>query len=244
MTHPARALERGYGRRIEIALLAAVLVHAAAFVVAPPYVARPYRLESAPLRLVASGGFGLEPSAGTAVSGALQPSAPLPAIAPAPAIVTEQVRVEPSGARLTPQAASTPERGNGAAGSGMGSGGTGLGEPGDGETDGDAPPVFYAFDSPPVVVSRAEPEYPIAARLAGAEGLVVLNANVNARGHVMRVWVARATAPEALVESAIDAMYRFRFTPGSQQGIPVPCTVAVPFNFRLNLRIEISGGKP
>jgi len=238
MSHPARALERSYGRRIEIALLAAILVHAAAFVVAPPYVARPYRLESTPLRLVASGGFGLKTLSGTAVSGALPPSAPLPAMAPAPAIVTEQVRVEPSDARLTPQAASAPERGDG----GMGSGGTGLGEPGEGGTDGDAPPVFYAFDSPPVVVSRAEPEYPLAARLAGAEGLVVLNANVDAGGRVMRVWVASATAPEALVESAIDAMYRFRFTPGSQQGIPVPCTVAVPFNFRLNLRIESSGG--
>jgi protein TonB len=243
MSHPARALERSYGRRIEIALLAAVLVHAGAFVVAPPYVARPYRLESTPLRLVASGGFGLAPSSGAAISGALPPSAPLPAIAPAPAVVTEQMRVEPSDARLTPKAASAPERGNGAAGPGV-EGGTGLGEPGDGGTDGDAPPVFYAFDSPPVVVGRAEPEYPVAARLAGAEGLVVLNANVDARGRVMRVWVARATAPEALVESAIDAMYRFRFTPGSQQGIPVPCTVAVPFNFRLNLRIETSGGKP
>lgn len=240
MSHPARALERSYGRRIEIALLAAVLVHAVAFVVAPPYVARPYRLEARPLRLVAAGGFGLAPSPAASTAA---PSSHAPvAVEPEPAVVSEQLRVEgPSDAKVAPVPQATA-RGYGAAGPGMASGETALGGQGDGETDGDAPPVFYAFDSPPVAVGRAEPEYPLAARLAGAEGLVVLNANVDAHGRVMRVWVSRATAPEALVESAIDAMYRFRFTPGSQQGIPVPCTVAVPFNFRLNRRIETSGG--
>ncbi|HYQ96093.1 MAG TPA: TonB family protein, partial [Candidatus Eisenbacteria bacterium] len=66
---------------------------------------------------------------------------------------------------------------------------------------------------------------------------VVLNANVDERGRVIRVWVAQSTAPEILVEAAIDALYRFQFAPGSQQGIPVKCTVAVPFNFRLNVHL-------
>jgi protein TonB len=88
-----------------------------------------------------------------------------------------------------------------------------------------------------VVLSRVEPEYPVVARVQGSEGLVVLNANVDEHGRVMRVWVARSSAPEILVTSAIDAMYRFRFAPGSQQGIPVRCTVAVPFNFRLNIHL-------
>jgi len=231
--HPARALERGYGRRIEIALLAAVLIHATAFVVMPPYVARPYRLEATPLRVVAAGGFGVDRASVAAGKETTPGPAVTAAPSAAPRIVTEQLRVASVPAPET--GASLAARGTGAAEEGTpGGAAEGAGE--------GAPPVFYAFDSPPEVLSRAEPDYPLAARLAGAEGLVVLNANVDPRGRVMRVWVARSTAPEALVESAIDAMYRFRFTPGSQQGIPVPCTVAVPFDFRLNLRIESSGG--
>jgi len=226
--HPSRAMERGYGRRIEIALLAAGLLHAIAFVVMPPYVARPYHLPSTPLRVVATGGFGVERAPiETGSVPASAPDAPV-ALARTPAILTEQLRMEPG--------KEAPAAGAGVSPSQPGAGGA------EG-TDAGEPPLFYAFDSPPEIVSRVEPEYPLAARIAGAEGLVVLNANVSTSGRVMRVWVARSTAPEALVESAIDAMYRFRFTPGSQQGIPVPCTVAVPFNFRLNLRIESSGGK-
>ena len=226
--HPSRALERGYGRRIEIALLAAVLLHATAFVLVPPYVARPYHLPATPLRVVAAGGFGME----RAPVSAGPISVPTPAAnvsiarAPSPAIVTEQLRV------------SAEHEGSAARESS--SGGSSIG--GAEDSGEDRPPLFYSFDSPPEIVTRVEPDYPLAARVAGAQGLVVLNANVDTSGRVTRVWVARSTAPEGLVESAIDAMYRFRFTPGSQQGIPVPCTVAVPFNFRLNLRIESSEG--
>jgi protein TonB len=81
------------------------------------------------------------------------------------------------------------------------------------------------------------PEYPALAKSQGREGSVILNANVDERGRVIRVWVVQATAPEVLIEAAIDALYRFRFAPGSQQGVPVKCTVAVPFNFHLNVRL-------
>lgn len=228
--HPSRVLERGYVRRVEIAVVIAVAIHAVVFLVAPPYVARPYHLEAAPLRLVASASPGQD---GTSVGSeeAPAPSVPLPlppAIPSSPRIVTEQLRMvsesAPGVARGT--ASSVP-------------GGSFHGEGADGGTD----DVFYAFDSPPQVVTRVEPEYPLAARVAGAEGTVVLNANVDAQGRIMRVWVARSTAPEALVESAVDALYRFRFSPGSQQGVSVPCTVAVPFNFRLNVHVETTGGQ-
>jgi protein TonB len=87
------------------------------------------------------------------------------------------------------------------------------------------------------VLRSVVPEYPAIAKLREAEGTVVLNANVDERGRVIRVWVAQATATEALIQAAVDAMYRFQFSPGSQQGVPVKCTVAVPFNFRLNLHL-------
>jgi TonB family protein len=232
-THPSHRLDEGYYRRVEVALVVALGIHATVILLAPPYVARPYRLDAAPLRLVTAGGGG-------GPGGGSTPASPSLASPPAPstaafarvqaAIVTEQ---------LPPSAVAAPSTGSGAARKG-GTGAGGEGPPGgagSGWGDEGPPPVFYGFDSPPVVVERVEPEYPVAAKAREAEGLVVLNANVDERGRVIRVWVAQSTAPEILVTSAIDAMYRFRFTPGSQQGVPVKCTVAVPFNFRLNIHL-------
>jgi TonB family protein len=229
-THPSHRIDEGYYRRVEVALVVALGIHAALILLAPPYVPRPYRLDASPLRLVAAAGAWNPGTASTEGSrpiaspfGANVPQPQAAAFARVhPAIVTEQL---PSsiGAPASP--------GSGAEGQGS-HGGAGLGW-----VDEGPPPVFYGFDSPPVILESVDPEYPVAAKVREAEGLVVLNANVDERGRVIRVWVAQSTAPEILVTSAIDAMYRFRFAPGSQQGVPVKCTVAVPFNFRLNIHL-------
>ena len=160
--------------------------------------------------------------------------APLP-VSPQ-AIVTEQFRVSSKAEPAT----SIPALARGETGSrdtrSTAGGGNGGGAAGEGAGD-EAPPVFYEFDSPPRVLRSVVPEYPAVAKLREAEGTVVLNANVDEHGRVIRVWVAQATATEALIQAAVDAMYRFQFSPGSQQGVPVKCTVAVPFNFRLNVHL-------
>ena len=209
-----------YYRRVELAILLSVAVHAAAIPLVPPYVARPYKLDAPPLRLVA-GGHGGSGEQASVAPGETRTAAP-PARYRSAVIVTEQLRVPPT---------AVPSGSSGLATRG------GPGAPGGSEFGGEEgpPPVFYAFDSPPKVLASIVPEYPAAAKSQVAEGSVVLNANVDERGRVIRVWVAQATAAEALVEAAVDALYRFRFSPGSQQGVPVKCTVAVPFNFRLNI---------
>ena len=219
--------ERAYGRRIEIALVGAVTIHAAAFLLAPPYVAKPYHLPATPLRLVRAG----VPRAGIASAAVPAPAAMVASVPRAATLVTEQLPVESP----TPNAAGGPAGAGSSTGAPEGGGTSVSGE--------DGPPVFYAFDSPPTVVSRVEPDYPAAARLRREEGVVVLNANVDPAGRVTRVWVARATASETLVQAAVDALYRFRFQPGSQQGIPVPCTVAVPFRFQLDVHLVIQEGR-
>jgi len=234
--HDSRKLERSYYRRMEASALLAIGIHAAAVWLAPPYVPRPYTLAASPLRLVAAGragggGFGAS-SPPSAPRGA--PTADAPPRRSAP-IVTEQLRLSETAPPREPvrregrSAQGTQESGAGPGGDGS----RGSGLAGDDET----PPVFYAFDSPPRIIDRVVPEYPALARAQGREGSVILNANVDERGRVIRVWVAQATAPEILVEAAVDAMYRFQFAPGSQQGTPVKCTVAVPFNFRLNMHL-------
>ncbi len=209
-----------YYRRMELALVLALAAHAAVMLLAPAYVPRPYKLDATPLRLVAAGAA----SPGGTHVGTPQPGASQQQSRPwtagirrAAPILTEQLRP------AAPPSASLPSRD---------AGGAGL----DGTEDG-APPLFYAFDAPPRVLGRVVPDYPAHVKAAGGQGSVVLNANVDERGRVIRVWVAQATAPEALVEAAVDALYRFQFAPGSQQGIPVKCTVAVPFNFNLNVHL-------
>jgi periplasmic protein TonB len=212
-----------YYRRMELAFVLALAIHAAVMVLAPAYVPRPYKLDATPLRLVAAGAASSgRARAGTAGPAAVETQEPSPramtaGIRRAAPILTEQLH--PAG----PPSASLPSRDGGAAGL-------------DGSEDG-APPLFYAFDAPPRVLDRVVPDYPAHVKAAGGQGSVVLNANVDEHGRVIRVWVAQATAPEALVEAAVDALYRFQFAPGSQQGIPVKCTVAVPFNFNLNVHL-------
>ena len=233
--HDSRKLERSYYRRIEVSALLAIGIHAAAVWLAPPYVPRPYRLDAPALRLVAAGRAGIgafgaaSPPPAPTVNAASRRSAP---------IVTEQLRFS----ETAPAAAREPVRRDARAAQGTETSGGGPGRDGSARGSGlaggdETPPVFYAFDSPPRIVDRVVPEYPVLAKAQGREGSVVLNANVDERGRVIRVWVAQSTAPEILVEAAIDALYRFQFAPGSQQGIPVKCTVAVPFNFRLNVHL-------
>jgi TonB family protein len=224
LRHDARRLERSYYRRVEVAILLAVVIHAAAAWILPPYVPSPYTLDATPLRLVAAGRVdGTVRAQQVTPPASRQPNAP--AARRAAVIVTEQLRFSTQAEPMA--AASEPPRGAGESQSGSTLEGV----------DEAAPPVFYAFDSPPKILARVVPEYPALAKSQGREGSVILNANVDERGRVIRVWVVQATAPEVLIEAAIDALYRFRFAPGSQQGVPVKCTVAVPFNFHLNVRL-------
>lgn len=120
-----------------------------------------------------------------------------------------------------------------AGGVGEGAGGGGAAGSGEEEGIGDEPPVFYSYETSPRVVRRVEPEYPLKARVAGEEGTVVINVNIDAAGRILRAWVAESTASESLVEAALDAIYQFQFLPGKQGGYPVKCTVAIPFHFSL-----------
>jgi len=149
--HDSSRLERNYYMRVEIAILLALAIHAAVLVLAPSYVPRPYRLEASPLRLVMSGGTGAPRVAGfpgtTAAARAAGPVIPEPAAAAlaahrAPVIVTEQLKT------ATPAATA---RGMGRPGAGGTEGALGAGtDEGEGQGEGDgAPPLFYAYDSPP-----------------------------------------------------------------------------------------------
>ncbi len=228
-----RRLERSYYRRVEVSILIALAIHAAAMVLAPPYVPRPYKLDERPLRLVlAAGGGGTAEMAARAAHSDAPPTAARPILRPTSPRLTRELRYTPEPIQSLPPAASSGSQGSSDR-AGQGAPGV-AGEAGSYES---APEVYYAFDLPPRVIRSVVPEYPAAAKSQGGQGAVVLNANVDERGRVRRVWVVQATAPEILIQAATDALYRFEFAPGSARGIPVKCTVAVPFNFRLNVHL-------
>jgi TonB family protein len=212
------------------AMFAAAALHVAAFVYAPPYEPRFESMKAKPMRLVQAsfavgGGSELSPGARTgptspAFQGGARVAEPVPTTEPA----------------VTTARASTE------AGQGHGGGPGGGSGVGSWESE-EAPEVFYAYDTAPQVTRRYLPDYPEAVRQAGAEGMVVVNANVDRTGRVVRAWVAQSDAPEALLDLALESVYHWEFTPGKQNGIPVQCTVSVPFEFSLKKTFELTEKK-
>lgn len=229
-THPSYDARRRYYARVRWAAVVALLVHGIAFAAAPPYTPRPAGTRPSPLRLLTVSG---EWRTSTTSGGA--DAAPPPAEArpdrPAGARIGEsRVTTEPAAVAVPPATASATNRAGTGVPSGAPAGGRFL-EGGDLEEE--TPPVFYNFDTAPRAIRTVEPEYPAAARVRGEEGTVVVNVNIDERGGILRAWVAAKDASEHLVAAALDAAYQFEFAPGKQRGIPVKCTVAIPFRFKL-----------
>ncbi len=81
-------------------------------------------------------------------------------------------------------------------------------------------------------ISSPPPEYPHAARLAGEEGTVVVEAAIDAAGAVKGTTVVRGRSP-ALDVAAATALGRWRFEPATRGGVAVESTHRVRFKFTL-----------
>jgi periplasmic protein TonB len=75
------------------------------------------------------------------------------------------------------------------------------------------------------------PAYPAVARTARVEGMVILEAVIDASGRVESVRVLRSIP--LLDQAAIDAVRQWRFTPTRLSGVPVPIVMTVTVNFTL-----------
>jgi protein TonB len=64
------------------------------------------------------------------------------------------------------------------------------------------------------------------------QGIVVLSLVVDAQGHTRDIRVARSLGM-GLDEKAIEAVRKWKFSPGSSNGVPVPMQVNIEVNFRL-----------
>ena len=222
--HP---LQRRYYRRMRNAMIGATAIHAMAFIYAPAYDPQFASMKAEPLRLVQT------VIEGTGSAPVLREGAPVagPEVFAGGTRVGDAVPsplVESAAGHLA--APGTGRGGEFAAGAG-------------GAADDLGPEVFYAYDTAPQTLRTVNPDYPEAVKQAGAQGTVVVNVNIDPSGRILRAWVAEANAPEALLDAALDAIYQFEFSPGKQNGIPVKCTVAVPFVFSLKQTFELTETK-
>jgi TonB family protein len=114
-----------------------------------------------------------------------------------------------------------------------GDGGVGLGgAPGPGSgNDADAYVVGRGITAPSVL-SKTDPEYSEEARKAKYSGAVLLSIVVNTDGRPDNIRVVRSLGM-GLDEKAIEAVGRWRFRPGTNNGVPVRVRAQVEVNFRL-----------
>jgi len=82
------------------------------------------------------------------------------------------------------------------------------------------------------IVTKVEPEYPEAARTAGLQGLVVLDAVIAPDGSVQRL--RPVSGPDLLVQSATDAIRSWKFEPYLFSGKAVEVETTIAVEFRLN----------
>ena len=116
------------------------------------------------------------------------------------------------------------------AGTGDGSG-TGTGE---GDGNGSGPGAGVPI-TPPTVINKVLPVYPPSAKMKETTGITYVTILVNASGTVDSAYVAQGSGSGILDAAAVDAAYQWTFSPAlDKYGVPVPCRITFPVEFRLN----------
>jgi TonB family protein len=82
------------------------------------------------------------------------------------------------------------------------------------------------------IVTKVEPVYPEAARKAGLQGLVVMDAVIAPDGTVKRL--RSVSGPDLLAQSATAAVQSWKFEPYLSSGKPVEVETTIAIEFRLN----------
>jgi periplasmic protein TonB len=97
-----------------------------------------------------------------------------------------------------------------------------------------APIHLHSGMKAPVKIVDVPPIYPSISRSAHIQGVVILEAVLDAKGNVTSVHVLRSV--QTLDQAAVDAVQQWRFTPALLNGQPVPVVMTVTVNFTLQDR--------
>ena len=111
--------------------------------------------------------------------------------------------------------------------------GTGTGT-GEGDGNGSGPGAGVPI-TPPTVINKVLPVYPPSAKMKETMGITYVTILVNASGTVDSAYVAQGSGSSVLDAAAIYAAYQWTFSPAlDKYGVPVPCRITFPVEFRLN----------
>lgn len=97
-------------------------------------------------------------------------------------------------------------------------------------------PDFVHFDQEPVPKRLVTPEYPDLARQTGIEGIVRVRVTIDKRGKVVAATIFESEVSDAMNRAALAAARQCEFEPAKQGTKPVPVTIIIPFEFRLEDR--------
>ena len=96
----------------------------------------------------------------------------------------------------------------------------------------DQPIHFTVGMTRPAVTYQVQPRYSEAARRAGVQGAVTVEAVIDEQGRVTDVKILRGL-PMGLDREAVAAVRQWRFTPATLQGKPVKVYFSLTVNFRI-----------
>ena len=85
----------------------------------------------------------------------------------------------------------------------------------------------------PLETVNRPPSYPSLARKRGWQGTVLLEVDVQSDGKVKSIQIKKSSSYKLLDREALDAVRKWRFSPGLKSGEPVPMKVIVPIHFLL-----------
>ncbi len=81
----------------------------------------------------------------------------------------------------------------------------------------------------PVKVRHVAPTYPLLATQAQIQGIVIIEAQIDERGHVVSTSLLRGIP--LLNEAALDAVRQWRYTPTLINGVPIPIIMVITVRF-------------
>lgn len=83
---------------------------------------------------------------------------------------------------------------------------------------------------PPVPVRTVAPDYPRAMREQKVSGVVMVKCTIDEQGNVSETEVSKSSN-ESFDKFAVDALKKWKFKPGKQDGAPIAMTVTIPIKF-------------
>jgi TonB family protein len=109
-------------------------------------------------------------------------------------------------------------------------------EPPPGDVGVQPPPVIGGHVEPAVLLEETKPVYPIPAKTARVQGVVVLEGTVNEQGKVVDLHVV--SGHPMLVSAAINAVNKWKYRPAKLNGQLISCPVHVEVRFTLHYQRE------